>query len=127
MNLTNDNLPNVVRELFNENGDSTWTPVQNIEQETEEGIYQVFNKYTGQHEKCITLVAAKEKYNEIKQLIINSDINISQPAVDVEQETHYVPTNKNLNEINQLKQKLMESGKTVPKFIVPCEVSNSDN
>jgi hypothetical protein len=37
MNLTNDNLPNVVRELFNENGDSTWTPVQNIEQEIEEG------------------------------------------------------------------------------------------
>jgi CO dehydrogenase nickel-insertion accessory protein CooC1 len=127
MNLTNDNLPNVVRELFNENGDSTWTAVQNIEQETEEGIYQVFNKYTGQHEKCVTLALAKEKYNELKQLIIDDNIKITQLEVNEEQETHYVPTNENLNEINQLKQKLLDSGKIVPGFIVPCEVSNNDN
>jgi hypothetical protein len=127
MNLTNDNLPNVVRELFNENGDSTWTPVQNIEQEIEEGIYQVFNKYTGQHERCDTLESAKIRYTELKQLIINDNINVSQLEVNVEQETHYVPTNENLNEINQLKQKLLNSGKTVPGFIVPCEVSNNDN
>jgi hypothetical protein len=117
----------VVRELYNENGDSTWIPILDIEHETEEGIFQVFNTYTGQHERCDTLESAKIRYTELKQLIINDNINVSQLEVNVEQETHYVPTNENLNEINQLKQKLLDSGKTVPVFIVPCEVSNNDN
>lgn len=53
----------VVLEQINENGDSTWTPVD-IEKTENEGDFQVFNQTTGMHTKVIGKENALAKRNE---------------------------------------------------------------
>lgn len=54
----------VVQEIEHPNGDVTWLSVD-INTLTDDHVYQVFNTFTGQHERCETLALAKEKHSEL--------------------------------------------------------------
>lgn len=59
-----------VRQIEHENGDATWVPVD-LDTFTEEDQFQVFNTFTGKHEYFDNLAAAKARWDELKQQIID--------------------------------------------------------
>lgn len=67
-------------EIKNNDDSTTWIPVD-LEIATEDANYQIFNTFTGQHDFFDTLVLAKEKWNSLKEEIINTYLNAPQTAV----------------------------------------------
>ena len=60
-----------VRQIEHENGDTTWVPVD-LDTFTEDDQFQVFNTFTGEHEYFDNIAAAKARWDELKQQIIDT-------------------------------------------------------
>lgn len=71
-----------VRQIEHENGDTTWVPVD-LDTFTEDDQFQVFNTFTGEHEYFDNIAAAKARWDELKQQIIDTYVNIAPPGPPV--------------------------------------------
>ena len=58
-----------VNQFEHDNGDTTWFPVD-LDTFTEDGQFQVFNTFTGQHEYFENLISAKTRWAYLKQQIL---------------------------------------------------------
>lgn len=58
----------------NHTGNTTWIPVD-LETETREGNFQVFNTFTGLHESFSDLPSAKQRFLELKSTLQTFEAN----------------------------------------------------
>lgn len=71
-----------VKEIVN-GDDVTWLPV-NLDEETQDGRYQVFNPFSGQHEPFESLAEAKSRRQELVDNFLN-DLRLNDEPIDKEE------------------------------------------
>ena len=69
--LANEEYRFVLAKEVVEGNNTVWCSV-NMQTDPEEGVYQVFNHNSGQYEKIESLIGAKNRLQELKDLFINS-------------------------------------------------------